>query len=99
MMELTEDLLRCQSYGADPGDGLGALLKVLHELHEENAQTADHSEHQHVADKHGAYHHPAIAPILWSLWLGLGLWLQGLVGLRHGYREKEEQRGRQVKGT
>lgn len=65
---LTEELLCCQTRGRDPRDGLGALVKVMHELDEEDPQAAHQAEHQAGADEHGSDHDPAPSSV-WALCL------------------------------
>lgn len=61
--QLTDELLRRQTDGGDPGDGLSALVEVLHKLHEEDPRAAHQAEHEAVAHEQGADQHPAPAPI------------------------------------
>lgn len=81
---LTEELLRCQTRGRDPRDGLGALVKVMHKLDEEDPQAAHQAEHQAGADEHGSDHDPAPSSV-WALHL-VAAALRWGPGLGHGYK-------------
>lgn len=78
---LTDELLRRHTDGGDPGDGLSALVEVLHKLHEEDPRAAHQAEHEAVAHEQGADQHPAPAPVRA---LGRGA-LVGLFGLHGGH--------------